>query len=283
MRSVYVNGEWLPEDKASISVFDRGFLFADAVYEVAAVIERKLVDYPGHAARLARSLQELGMTMPAGDDELLGLHREAVKRNDLNEGLVYLQITRGAADRDFLIDTASKPSLVMFTQQKKVRANAKADIGLKVQCVPDLRWGRRDIKTVQLLYSSLMKTEAAQKGLDDVILVEEGIVTEASSANLHIVDAGGTIVTPPLSRALLPGITRGSVLSIARENGMPIKESAVSVQALGDAREVFITSATSFVMPVVEIDGRPVGNGVPGPVTRRMRDLYIARSLDTAI
>lgn len=283
MRSVYVNGEWLPENKAAISVFDRGFLFADAVYEVAAVIQRKLIDYPGHAARLTRSLQELGMKMPVSEDELLGLHREAIKRNDLDEGLVYLQVTRGAADRDFLIDTASKPSLVMFTQNKKIRDNAKADTGLKVQCVPDLRWGRRDIKTVQLLYSSLMKTEAASKGFDDVILVEDGIVTEASSANLHIVDAEGTIVTPQLSRSLLPGITRGSVLSIARDNEIPVREGSVSIEALKAAREVFITSATSFVMPIVEIDGLPVGEGVPGPVTRRMRDLYVARSTDTAI
>ncbi|MCO6392986.1 D-amino-acid transaminase [Aliihoeflea aestuarii] len=282
MRSVYVNGKWVPEQEAEISVFDRGFLFADAVYEVAAVIGGKLIDYPGHATRLGRSLHELGMAMPVSEHEMLDLHREAIRRNEVVEGLVYLQVTRGAADRDFLIDPASKPGLVMFTQEKQVTANPKVEIGLKVKCVPDLRWARRDIKTVQLLYSSLMKTEAAREGLDDVLLVEDGVVTEASSANLHIVDADGTIVTPPLSRALLPGITRGSVLSIARDNAMPVREDTVSTAALASAREVFITSATSFVMPVVEIDGRSVGEGVPGPITRRMRELYIAKSMATA-
>jgi D-alanine transaminase len=283
MRSVYVNGKWWPEHEAGVSVFDRGFLFADAVYEVAAVIDGKLIDYAGHMARLGRSLRELGMAMPVSEDEMLDLHREAVRRNEVAEGLVYLQVTRGAADRDFLIDAASRPGLVMFTQKKQVITNPKAEIGLKVKCVPDLRWGRRDIKTVQLLYSSLMKTEAVREGLDDVILAQDGVVTEASSANLHIVDADGTIVTPPLSHALLPGITRGAVLSIARENAMPVREDVVSTAALASANEVFITSATSFVMPVVEIDGRSVGEGVPGPVTRRMRELYIAKSMATAI
>lgn len=282
-RSVYVNGVWQDENTASISIFDRGFLFADAVYEVASVVGGKLIDYDAHAARLARSLGELEIPAPLSAEALLALHREAVSRNALDEGLIYLQATRGAVDRDFLIDAKTTPGLVIFTQAKSVVANPKAEIGLRVRCVPDLRWGRRDIKTVQLLYSSLMKSQAVRTGLDDVFLVEKGEVTEASSANVHIVTEDGVIVTPPLSRALLPGITRGSVLSIARANAVPAEEKRISVEALESAHEVFITSATSFVMPVVEIDGRAVGASKPGPVTSRMRELYIAESLRTAI
>ncbi|MFD2236852.1 D-amino-acid transaminase [Aureimonas populi] len=282
-RSVYVNGVWQDEGVASISVFDRGFLFADAVYEVAAVVGGKLIDYEAHARRLSRSLKELAIAEPMPAAELLELHRQAVSRNGLEEGLVYLQATRGAADRDFVIDPNAAPGLVLFTQAKTVLANPKAQTGLKVKCMPDRRWGRRDIKTVQLLYSSLAKSQAVREGLDDAILVEDGMVTEASSANLHIVDEEGVIHTPPLSEALLPGITRGSVLSIARDHAIPARESPISVEALGRAREAFITSATSFVLPVVEVDGRAVGDGRPGPITRRMRELYIASSLRTAI
>lgn len=282
-RSVYVNGEWQDEQSASVSVFDRGFLFSDAVYEVASVIGGKLIDYPAHTARLSRSLKELGIVEPMPADDLLDLHRQAIARNDLEEGLIYLQVTRGAADRDFLIDPDIKPAVVLFTQSRPVQDNPKAETGLRVKCVPDLRWGRRDIKTVQLLYSSLMKTDAAREGFDDVFLVEDGKVNEASSANAHMVNADGVIVTPPLSRSLLPGITRATVLTVARENGMAVEEREIPVEELAGAREAFITSATSFVMPVTQIDGKPVGDGKPGPVTRRMRELYIDASLKSAI
>jgi D-alanine transaminase len=278
-RTVYVDGSWLPENEARVSVFDRGFLFADAVYEVTAVVGGRLVDFPGHQARLARSLAELGIPHPASEALLLELHREIVARNGLDEGLVYLQVTRGSADRDFLVPADLTPTLVMFTQAKALVANPKAETGLAVVTLPDARWGRRDIKTVQLLYASLMKTEARTRGADDALLVEDGLVTEASSANVHIVTAEGVLVTRELGPALLPGITRASVLELARAAGLPAEERAFSPEEARAAAECFITSATSFVLPVVRIDGDRVGDGRPGPMTRRLRALYIADRL----
>lgn len=282
-RTVYVDGRWVPEGQASISVFDRGFLFADAVYEVTAVVGGRLIDYAGHAARLMRSLAALGIRAPVHEARLLDLHREIVERNALVEGLVYLQVTRGSADRDFVYAAGLAPTLVMFTQSKPVLANPKAESGLAVVTLPDERWGRRDIKTVQLLHASLMKVEARARGADDALLVEGGLVTEASSANVHIVTGAGTLVTRDLGRALLPGITRASVLEIARGAGIACEERAFSPDEARRAAECFITSATSFVLPVVRIDGAAVGGGKPGPVTRQLRDLYVADRLASAI
>lgn len=282
-RTVLVDGRWLPEGEARVSVFDRGFLFADAVYEVTAVVNGRLIDYPGHAARLSRSLAALGIPRPAPEARLLALHREIVERNGLGEGLVYLQVSRGAADRDFLIDADAAPTLVMFTQAKALLANPKAEAGLSVVTLPDGRWARRDIKTVQLLQSSLMKTEARARGADDALLVEGGLVTEASSANVHIVTAAGVLVTRDLGPALLPGITRASVLDLARGAGLAVEERAFSPGEAAAAAECLITSATSFVLPVVRIDGRAVGDGRPGPVTRRLRELYVADRLAAAM
>ncbi len=282
-RTVLVDGAWLPEGEARVSVFDRGFLFADAVYEVTAVVGGRLVDYPGHAARLSRSLLALGIPFPASGERLLALHREIVARNELAEGLVYLQVSRGAAERDFVVRPDLSPTLVMFTQAKAILADPKAEAGLAVVTLPDERWGRRDIKTVQLLHSSLMKTEARARGADDALLVEDGLVTEASSANVHIVTATGVLVTRDLGRALLPGITRASVLDLARGAGLPVEERAFTPDEARAAAECFITSATSFVLPVVRIDGAPVGDGRPGPVTRRLRALYVADRLAAAI
>lgn len=282
-RTVYVDGRWVPEGEASVSVFDRGFLFADAVYEVTAVVGGRLIDYRGHAARLVRSLAALGIRAPVPEVRLLDLHREIVERNALDEGLVYLQVTRGSADRDFLFPADLAPTLVMFTQAKLVLANPKAETGLAVVTLPDERWGRRDIKTVQLLHASLMKAEARARGADDVLLVEHGLVTEASSANVHIVTGAGALVTRGLGRALLPGITRASVLDLARGAGIACEERAFTPAEARSAAECFITSATSFVLPVVRIDGAAVGDGRPGRVTRRLRDLYVADRLASAI
>ena len=282
-RTVHVDGQWLPEADAKVSVFDRGYQFADAVYEVTAVIDGRLIDYPGHAARLARSLGELRIPQPVPAERLLELHREMVDRNQLREGLIYLQVSRGSADRDFLFSEDLAPTLVMFTQAKGIVANGKAETGMSVITVPDARWGRRDIKTVQLLHSSLMKMEARARGADDAFMVEDGFVTEASSANAHIVTADGVVVTRDLSHALLPGITRASVLELARRAGLPAEERAFTPDEAKNAAECFITSATSFVLPVVRIDGAPVGDGKPGPVTGRLRAMYIADRLAAAM
>lgn len=282
-RIVYLNGAWLEETEAKVSVFDRGFLFADAIYEVTAVIGGKLIEYAGHAARLKRSLSALGIPQPVSDEALLALHREIVARNGLADGLIYLQVSRGAQDRDFVFSGDLAPTLVMFTQAKAVLGNPKWQTGISVITWPEGRWVNRQVKTVQLLYSSLAKMEAKKAGADDVFLVEDGLVTEASSANAHIVTKEGVLVTRPLSNALLHGITRGSVLDLAARAGVPVEERAFSVQEAQDAAEAFITSASAFVMPVVSIDGRPVGEGRPGPVSRRLLDIYIEDRLASAI
>ncbi|MBT9372228.1 D-amino-acid transaminase [Rhizobium sp. CSW-27] len=282
-RIVYLNGAWLEETEAKVSVFDRGFLFADAIYEVTAVIGGKLIEYAGHAARLKRSLSALGIPQPVSDEALLALHREIVARNGLAEGLIYLQVSRGAEDRDFVFSGDLAPTLVMFTQAKAVLGNPKWQTGISVITWPEGRWVNRQVKTVQLLYSSLAKMEAKKAGADDVFLVEDGLVTEASSANAHIVTKEGVLVTRPLSNALLHGITRGSVLDLAARAGVPVEERAFSVQEAQDAAEAFITSASAFVMPVVSIDGRPVGEGRPGQVSRRLLDIYIEDRLASAI
>ena len=284
-RIVYVNGEFVPEADAKVSVFDRGFLFADGVYEVTSVLDGKLIDFEGHARRLERSLNELGMRSPVTMDELLAIHRELMTRNDLNEGMIYLQITRGAdADRDFVYPDPDKvaPSLVLFTQSKSIADSPAAKVGMKVISIEDQRWGRRDIKTVQLLYPSMGKMMAKAAGKDDAWMVEDGAVTEGTSNNAYIVK-GGTIVTRQLSNAILHGITRAAVLRFAREAQMQVEERPFTVTEAQNADEAFITSASTFVMPVVEVDGVTLGSGAPGPVATRLREIYLEESRKAAI
>jgi D-alanine transaminase len=285
-RTVYVNGTYLPEEDAKISIFDRGFLMADGVYEVTSVLGGKLIDFAGHCKRLARSLAELDMAAPVTDDELLAIHRELVAVNEMTDGMVYLQITRGApGDRDFAFpDPATTPStLVLFTQSKPGLAeNPAAKTGMKVISIPDIRWGRRDIKTVQLLYPSMGKMMAKKAGCDDAWMVEDGFVTEGTSNNAYIVK-GNTIITRHLGHEILAGITRAAVLRFAREAQMVVDERAFSIDEAKDADEAFITSATTFVMPVVEIDGKALGDGTPGKVARRLREIYLEESRKAAI
>lgn len=283
-RIVYLNGDWLPETEAKVSVFDRGFLMADGIYEVTCVLDGKLVDYAGHAARLQRSARELGLTLPLDEAGLLAAHREIVARNGMDQGMIYLQLTRGAADRDFVYPPAgTPPTLLMFTQAKNVLENAAADAGIRVALLPDLRWGRRDIKTVQLLYPCMAKMEAKAHGADDAWLVEDGFVTEASAATSHIVTPEGVLVTRDLSHALLPGVTRASILALAAEHGLRVEERAFTPDDAMAAREAFITSATNFVVPVVAIDGAAIGDGKPGALTRDLRRYYIETRRAAAI
>ena len=282
-RTVYVNGEYLPEEEARISVFDRGFLMADAVYEVTAVLGGRLCDYAGHAARLHRSLSELEMRLPVTDDELLAIHREMVRQNGLDEGGVYLQVTRGAADRDFAWPKEAEPGMVLFTQARSIVRSEAAERGMQVISLPDLRWGRRDIKTVQLLFPSWAKMQAKGRGADDAWLVEAGQVTEGTSNNAYIVTRDGAIVTRQLGTEILHGITRAAVLNLAAEAQMRVEERPFTIDEAQGAAEAFITSASTFVCPVVAIDGRPVGEGRPGPVARRLREIYIEHARATAI
>ncbi|MEM7641542.1 MAG: D-amino-acid transaminase [Pseudomonadota bacterium] len=284
MRIVYVNGEYVPEADAKISVFDRGFLFADGVYEVTSVLGGKLIDFAGHAKRLQRSLSELGMGTPVTEDELLEIHKELVARNGIEDGLVYLQITRGAADRDFAYPPADTPqTIVLFTQAKPGLADSPAaKTGIEVVSIPDRRWGRRDIKTVQLLYPSMGKMEAKAKGADDAWMIEDGHVTEGTSNNAYIVK-GNTIVTRHLGEEILHGITRAAVLRMAAEAQMKVEERAFTLAEAQAADEAFVTSASTFVMPVVKIDGQAIGTGVPGRVATRLREIYLDESRKAAV
>ncbi len=286
MRTVYVNGDYLPETEAKVSVFDRGFLFADGVYEVTSVLDGKLIDFDGHAARLDRSLTELSMSSPVDRDELLEIHRELVRRNGIEEGLVYLQITRGnPGDRDFAFPDAeaTAPTVVLFTQSKPGLAESpQAETGLKVISIADIRWGRRDIKTVQLLYPSMGKMMAKAAGADDAWMVEDGKVTEGTSNNAYIVK-NGKIVTRHLGNEILHGITRAAVLRFAREAQMEVDERGFTLEEAKTADEAFVTSASAFVMPVVQIDDETLGDGMPGPVARRLREIYLEESRKAAI
>lgn len=281
-RIVYVNGDYLPEDEAKVSIFDRGFLMADAVYEVTSVIGGKLIDFDGHFTRLGRSLGELDMPSPMARDDLLAIHRELLARNDLVDGLVYMQVSRGVADRDFVWSADLVPSLVLFTQSKKLADSPAAKKGLRIITIPDQRWTRRDIKTVQLLYPSMGKMAAKKAGVDDAWMVEDGAITEGTSNNAYIVK-GGRIITRHLGNEILAGITRAAVLRFAREAQMEVEERAFSPAEAQAADEAFVTSATTFVTPVVEIDGHTLGDGTPGPVARRLREIYLEESLKAAI
>lgn len=284
-RIVYLNGEFIQHHQAKVSIFDRGFLFADAVYEVTSVLNGKLIDFDGHAVRLARSLQEINIDFPCARGVLLEVHRELIRLNGLTNGLIYLQVTRGnPEDRDFIYPSSeTPPTLILFTQSKPdLVENPLAKRGLKVMSVPDRRWGRRDIKTVQLLYSSMSKMEARSAGYDDAWMVENDEVTEGTSSNAYIIK-GQKIITRNLSPQILQGITRTAVLRFASEFELEIEERPFTLAEAQHADEAFITSASSFVTPVVELDGHAIGSGRPGPIVGRLREIYLDESLKTAI
>ncbi|MDG2096080.1 MAG: D-amino-acid transaminase [Paracoccaceae bacterium] len=281
-RIVYVNGQYFPEEEASISIFDRGFLMADAVYEVTSVLDGKLLEFEGHLKRLKRSLSELNMPEPSVFNDLLEIHRKLVNDNQVEQGGVYLQVTRGVADRDFVYPKDVEPTLVIFTQSKDILGSPLVNSGMKVISIDDLRWGRRDIKTVQLLYPSMGKMMAKAADCDDAWMVEDGYVTEGTSNNAYIV-VGNKIITRELSNDILHGITRASVLRYAKEAQMIVEERSFSVDEVKSADEAFITSASTFVMPVVEFDGVLIGTGKPGNVSKRLREIYIEESRNKAI
>ncbi|MCU5772142.1 D-amino-acid transaminase [Erwiniaceae bacterium BAC15a-03b] len=277
-RLVYVDGEYVQEHNAKISVFDRGFLFADAVYEVTAVVNGKLAEFDGHVERLQRSCRELSLTLPVTPAELKSIHLALIAQNKLTEGAIYLQLSRGnAGDRDFYFPGAEvKPTLVMFTQARAIIDNPKAETGLRVVTCPDIRWHRRDIKTVGLLAACMAKEYAHHHHADDAFMVEDGFITEGSSCNCYIVLHDNTVVTRPLSHAILHGITRHSLLKLAASNHIKLEERLFTPQEALHAKEIFISSATTFVLPVVALDGVTIADGKPGVITRRLREIYIS-------
>lgn len=279
----YVNGAWVPLAEANVSVLDRGFLFADGIYEVAAVLDGRLVDNDAHLARLGRSLDAIGIPMPLAPDAIESVQREIVARNAMREGLVYLQATRGADDtRDFLPREPASPTLVLFAQPRNISDSPAARTGIAVATVPDLRWARRDIKSVMLLAQVLAKREAQQAGCQEAWMIEQGQVTEGASSTAFILTRDGVLVTRANSHSVLPGCTAAAVAALAEEQKLMIERRSFSVEEALNAQEAFITSASTFVLPVVTIDGKPVGDGRPGPMAARLRALYIDEARRTA-
>ena len=277
-RTVYVNGAFVPEEQAKISVFDRGFIFGDGVYEVVPVISGKLVDKQYFLERLDRSLGELSIAWPCTKQEYMEVMEQLVESNQLTEGVVYSQVTRGIADRDFPFPENVSPSFVAFTSNMELLDNPLVKSGIHVITTPDLRWKRRDIKSVNLLGQVLAKQDAITRGGHEGWMVEDRIVTEGVSSSAYIVK-NATIITRPLSNAILPGIRRRTLLEIASNVGIDVEERIFTIEEALAADEAFISSATTMTLGVVSIDGHQIGNGTPGPVTIRLRELYKARVL----
>ncbi len=282
-RITYVNGEFVPENEAKVSIFDRGFLFADGVYEVTAVINGRLVDYRMHMERLKRSLGEMEMTSPLDEDALLAMHRKLIEKNNLDEGGIYMQITRGAADRDFVRPENVTPSLVAFTQTGNLLNSPEAETGERAIIVPDIRWARRDIKTIALLPQTMAKQAAKDAGVHKAWMVgEDGYITEEASSSTYIVK-DNVLITRPLSNVILAGITRKAVFALLQQTDITLEERMFTPDEAYAADEAIVTSASSFVKPIVEIDGKTIGTGKPGPVAKKLRELYIEAALKDAI
>lgn len=272
----YLNGEVVPAGEARISPFDRAFLFAHAAYEVTAVYGGRLVDWPGHASRLARTLEGIDVPVPMDGPALEALHLDLMARNGVDEGLIYLQVTAGAYGfREFAGPETLEPSVFLFATAKPLIADTARD-GVAAISVDDTRWKRRDYKTTQLLSQALAYRLARQSGAQTAFMVEDGLVTEAASANAWIVTDDGQLVTRHLSASILAGITRDRVSALLAREGVSLEERAFSIEEVVQAREAFTTSAGAIIAPVLSIDGTAIGTGQPGPVTRLVQRLYYA-------
>src|ERR1700722_17719187 len=279
----YVNGDFVPLSEAKVSVLDRGFLFADGIYEVSAVLEGKLIDNDSHLARLERSVGEIKLPLPETIARIKEIQRELITRNKLKDGLVYIQVTRGAdKGRDFAFPKGVKPTLMMFTSAKDIVNAASAKTGIGVITVPDIRWSRRDIKSVALLAQVLAKQAAAEAGAGEAWMIEDGKVTEGGSSSAFILTRDDVLVTRENSSAILPGCTRKAVVALAEERQLRVEERPFTVEEALAAKEAFIPSATVFVQAVVSIDGKKVANGTPGPMTTRLREIYVDFTRKTA-
>lgn len=285
-RVAYVNGTYQPLSQAAVHVEDRGFLFGDGIYEVWGVHAGRLMDFDGHMARLERSLSELKIGQPMSRAALGAVLRETVRRNRIRSGLLYLQITRGSARRDHVFpDPSTPPSVVAFARSlspTKLEATARAGVAAISQ--PDIRWGRCDIKTVNLLPNILAKQAAKESGAAEAFMVDDmGLVTEGAAANVWIVDKDGKLRTRDIQANILRGITREGLKAIAQSEGLDLEERAFTIDDVKSAREAFISSATTYATPVTSIDGHRIGDGQPGPVAIKLRELYLRKSRDEAV
>ncbi|KGF70055.1 D-amino acid aminotransferase [Hoeflea sp. BAL378] len=274
-RIVYCANEFVSERQARIGLFDRGFLFGDAVYEVTAVLGGRMLDNDLHLARLERSLSELDIPLPLPLERIVHVQRELIARNTLDEGTVYLQVSRGEADRNFLYENGLTPGFVAFTQAKQLTGTRAQREGISVALAPDPRWARRDIKTVMLLGQVIAKRDARSAGHDDVWFVEDGLVTEGASATAYVVTGDGRILTRANSRAILPGCTRRALIQLCADHDVVVEERAFTLAEAQGAAEAFQTSASSFVTPVVRIGDAVLGGGKPGPLTRQLQAYYL--------
>ena len=286
-RIVFLNGKYIKENEAKISIFDRGLLFADSVYEVTAVIDNKLIDFPAHIKRLDNSLKELEIKNNFTDKFLLNMHKELVNKNKFTnkEGLIYMQVSRGTIERDFLIkDNNIAPNIFSFTQEKNLTNINYKENGLEIITKKDLRWQRKDIKTTQLLYATLIKTEAHKLGADDAWLIDtDGFVNEGTSNNAYIIDKNNNIITRNLSNKLLPGITRKTIIEVAKKLKLSIEERPFTVKEALESNEAFISSASTLIAPVTKIDKNNIGKGHIGPITEILRETYIKISKNNSI
>jgi len=283
MRYVYINGEFKREDEAKVSVFDRGLLFSDSLYEVTTVINGKLIDFNNHMKRLDRSMTELKFKKLLNHLDILIFHRKLIELNNLKEGMIYLQVTRGTADRSFdMPKDKIEPTVLAFSQEKIIIDSESAKNGIKVMTLDDMRWKRCDIKTTQLLYASMAKTEATEKGFDDAWMLREGYITEGSSSNAWIIK-GKIIMTRQSDNLILSGITRDAIFKCAKDLGYEVVTKNISLPDAQSASEAFITSATACVMPVVKINNNQIGDGKPGKFVIALRKEYIKQALQSAI
>ena len=280
----YVNGSFVPLSEAKVSILDRGFLFADGIYEVAAVLDGKLIDNASHLARLERSVGEIELALPETTARIQEIQHELIKRNNLVNGMIYLEVTRGAdTGRDFAFPKGVKPTLIMFPTTKDLINAPSAKTGIDVITVPDLRWTRRDIKSVALLAQVLAKQAAAVAGAGEAWMIEDGKVTEGGSSSCFILTQDDVIVTRQNGSEILPGCTRKAVVALAEERQLRVEERAFSIEEALAAKEAFITSATVFVQAVVSIDGKKVADGKPGPMATRLREIYVDFAKATAV
>jgi D-alanine transaminase len=280
----YVNGSFVPLSEAKVSVLDRGFLFADGIYEVSAVLDGKLIDNASHLARLKRSVGEISLELPETLERIEQIQKELIARNDLENGMVYLEVTRGAdSGRDFAFPKEVRPTLILFTAVKDIVNAPAAKTGINVVTVPDIRWARRDIKSVALLAQVLAKQAAAEAGAGEAWMIEDGLVTEGGSSSAFILTQDDVLVTRQNGSEILPGCTRKAVVKLAEERQLRVEERPFSVAEALAAKEAFITSATVFVQAVVSVDGKQVANGKPGPITDRLREIYVDFARATAV
>lgn len=282
MNIAYVNGQYVPIEDAKVSIMDRGLMFADGVYEVAAIINGKLIDNYEHLKRLERSLNSIKLFSPIPISNIPSVEKELLAKNDINEGTLYLHITRGESDREFAFPDIVKPSLVMFVQSKNLIHLEPDDLAATVITVPDVRWKRRDIKSIALIAQVLAKQIAKEEGADEVWMVEDGCITEGGSSNAFIIK-DDKLITRNSNNLILSGITRMAIMTLAKDFGISIEERSFTLDEAYNATEAFFTSASAFIMPVIRIDDKLISGGKPGPISLKLRELYINFAIETAV